>query len=778
MNVIFYRITIATLLTLTVVGWIMVRIAGNPSEVVFFDNVHWSAGFASGAVLAWYALEERNAESPAVHGIAIGLTLLTIGQVVWDVQVLRNWLPFPGPSDLFYLATGPAIAIGLWQSASSRLQIQEKHTLLLDTLMLLVGVLTASMMLFLPQQRSYTLLQLLVMAAYPIGLILPASLAFNLLLTLRACLRWQTLLLPFSLAAFALLWVEWNLRFLADKLINGDWLNIGFSLVAILIGISASLYSLAPVNDKRWDRRCETILRFAPMLLVGLTAGAVVLANTLQGLPPYVNLVVTLGGAVTVILASIRQTYLLRERDRLLDAEEKIQRLANFDTLTNLPNRALLTDRLEQTLALSRRQMRLDAVILINIDRFKTLNDARGHEVGNALLVEISKRLGGSLREGDTLARLAADEFVLLQQDVGESRAVASRSVLLATGKVLADLRRPFQIRNEDILLTASLGITFCPEGDNDSPQEVLRRADNALHQAKNTGGGKIIFFETRMGELAEQRFRVERELHRAITAGELRIYLQSQIDACGRVVGAEALVRWQHPTRGLLLPCEFIGIAEESDLIVDLGAWVLAEACRLMSRQCQPDRHLAISVNVSPRQFREPGFTQSIKQLLTNTGANPAHLTLEITESVVIGDINDVISKMAEITALGVHFSLDDFGTGYSSLAYLKRLPIDEIKIDKTFVHDMLTDPDDAALVETIISVAKHMGLAVVAEGVETKDQADFLKKLAPLTHQGYFYGRPEPADAWISRWRDQEVSPACMPRHSIHSSGAPKTL
>lgn len=754
-----YPLGIVVLLLLTLTGWVGVRIAETQSAIVVFDNLHWTAGFACGAMLAWFAYLKGASSSSILRWTAIGLSSLTIGQIVWDIQVAAGWLPFPGPSDLFYLATGPLIAIGLWQVAVTRLDVQAKRTLVLDTSMLLVGVLTASMLLFIPKQGSFSLLQVLVMAAYPLGLMLPTCLALNVLFTLRARMNWLVFLLPLSLTLFAWHWVEWNLRFLVNNLQDGTWLNIGFSMVAILIGLSASQFSPETANDKRWDRRCENILRLLPMMMVVISAGAVVLASTIAGLPKFVNLVVSLGAAVTVVLASIRQTYLLRERDRLLEAEEEIQRLANFDVLTGLPNRSLLTDRLDQTLVMSRRQCRLDALILINIDRFKTLNDARGHEVGDALLIAIGKRLAAILCEGDTLARLAADEFAILQQDLGVSRDVASSSALAMAETILAELRRPFRIRHEEITLTASLGISLCPDSENDSSQEVLRRVDNALHQAKGAGGGKIVFFETRMGEMAEQRFRVERELRRAISAGELRLHLQSQMNAQGRITGAEALVRWQHPQRGLLLPGEFIDIAEESDLIVDLGAWVMSTACHLMAAEFRANRCLRISVNLSPRQFRDPGFTQWVRQLLATSGADPTHLTLEVTEGVVIGDINEVVARMSELSSMGVRFSIDDFGIGYSSLAYLKRLPIDEIKIDKTFVQDMLTDPDDAALVETIVSVARHMRLKVVAEGVETQEQAAFLNTLGTVTHQGYFYGRPEPADAWIEHWRSTNM-------------------
>jgi diguanylate cyclase (GGDEF)-like protein len=750
-----YKTLIAFFFLLTISSWIAVRFTEIKSTVILFDNLHWTAGYATGAMLAWYAALKNAGHTPVIVWTAIGLGILTLGQIVWDVQVLYEWLPFPGPSDIFFIATGPIISIGLWQLANTYLDAHEKKTLALDTAMLLVGVLTASLLIFLPRQGGYSPLQLVVMAAYPLGLMLPACLAVNLLITLRSRMSWKVFVLPAALTVFAWQWIEWNLAFLDDKPADGEWLNIGFSVTAILIGASASWFSIEQIKDRKLHRCCENILLLLPLIMVGISAGAVVISNTLSGLPEDVSLVVSLGGAITLVLASIRQTYLLRERDRLLVAEEAFHLLANFDMLTGLPNRALLIDRLQQAQVASHCESRFDAVILINIDRFKKLNDARGHEVGDELLIAIGDRLSACLREFDTLARLTADEFVILLPNLGATREVAGRHALLVADAIMARLRASFKFSQEEIALTASLGITLFPESENDSSEEILRRADNALHQAKNAGGGKTMFFETSMGEKAEQIFRTERELHKAISGGELRLYLQSQVDARGQVMGAEALVRWQHPERGLLQPDEFIGIAEESDLIVELGAWVLKEACALLQAAKQSQHSLKISVNLSPRQFRNPGFAQWIKEILVDTGINPADLTLEVTEGLLIGDINDVISKMTQITCLGVNFSLDDFGTGYSSLAYLKRMPIEELKIDKTFIQDMLTDPDDAVLVETIISVAKHMRLKVVAEGVETKEQAAFLNNLALVTQQGYLFGRPIPADEWISHWR-----------------------
>lgn len=444
--------------------------------------------------------------------------------------------------------------------------------------------------------------------------------------------------------------------------------------------------------------------------------------------------------------------------------EARVRQLEHYDLLTGLPNRTLLLDRLGQTLAAGQRIHDQDILILLNIDRFKLINDARGHEAGDMLLQAVSQRLKQLLRDGDTVARLAADEFAILLPHVNHTGVRASRHALTVAEKIVASLREPLDVPEGVNGITVSMGITTYPEGADDTPTRVLRRADTALHRAKAAGGNQSAFFEIEMGLAARRSFRVEQELHQGIEAGELRLYLQSQVRADGRLAGTEALVRWQHPTEGLLPPGAFIAIAEQSDLIVELGRWVLGESCRLIASEAAAGRPLRISVNVSPRHFRQPGFVAWVESLLTLTGADPLHLSLEITETLVIDNIDDVIAKMSALAALGIHFSVDDFGTGYSSLAYLKRLPIHELKIDRTFIQDAPSDPDDAALVETILSVASHMHLQVVAEGVETQQQADFLNARGDIIHQGYLFGRPEPAQSWLARWHAQQ-SPSHAP-------------
>ena len=444
----------------------------------------------------------------------------------------------------------------------------------------------------------------------------------------------------------------------------------------------------------------------------------------------------------------------ITERKR---AADEIHRLAHFDSLTGLPNRSTLMERLQTLHGRAGRPPSMQhALLLLDLDRFTTFNDARGSEMGDRLLCAVALRLSEILPAQSLLVRVAGDEFAVVLHGLGVDVSLASRHALAFAARLQSTLLHPLRLEGDaqDAQLGASVGITLYPQSAGDGAHDALRRAGMALHWAKQAGGGRAAFFEQGMGEAAEQRFRLERELRHAIGAGELRLHLQSQVNVEGQLTGAEVLVRWQHPRDGLVPPGVFIPIAEESDLIVSLGEWVLAHACGLLAQPAFRERRLRLSVNLSARQFRQAGFVPQVRALLASSGADPRLLTLEVTEGLVIEDFDDTVAKMRELAELGVDISLDDFGTGYSSLAYLKRLPIQEIKIDRSFVHEAPTNADDGVLVEGILSVARHFGLRVVAEGVETQAQADFLSQRAPeIVYQGYLFGRPEPDTQWLAR-------------------------
>ncbi len=438
-------------------------------------------------------------------------------------------------------------------------------------------------------------------------------------------------------------------------------------------------------------------------------------------------------------------------------AAQDIHKLLHFDSLTGLPNRRQMVERMSLDMPLHVRYGRFAAVVLFNIDRFQTVNNARGQAVGDQLLRAVGQRLQGLLRAGDGIAHLSGDEFVLLFDELGTDAETASRHALSVAEKVHAALLVPFVLAGEanPLTITASLGITLCPLAPDDAPSEALRRADTALRRAKAGGGCQSAFFDIAMGHAVQERFQMERELRQAVAADELRLYLQPQVNAQGRIVAAEALVRWAHPTKGLLPPGLFIPLAEESDLIVAVGDWVLRQACRHLALAAAQGHGLRLSVNVSPRQFREAGFVDRVRQILVAQGAPAFLLTLEVTEGLMVDDVEQVAAKMRALTDLGVRFSIDDFGTGYSSLRYLRRLPLHELKIDQSFVQDAPHSADDAALVDTILAIAGHLGLSVVAEGVETQAHAEFLAaRRHDMLLQGYLYGRPEPAKDLLARW------------------------
>ena len=426
-------------------------------------------------------------------------------------------------------------------------------------------------------------------------------------------------------------------------------------------------------------------------------------------------------------------------------AEAEIHNLAYYDALTGLPNRRLFRDRLAQALAAARRSNHWGAVLFVDLDQFKRINDARGHDVGDLLLKQVSERLTGCRRDEDTVARQGGDEFVVLLVNLGATQSAVIRLATRVAEKIRSILIEPFHIGELDYYIGASIGITVFPKAV-ENVDDLLREADTAMYRAKEAGRNTVSYFEPDMQEAVQARFVLEHDLRQALTRNEMRLLLQPQVDGQGRFVGAEALVRWERPGQGLISPIAFIPVAEESGIILALGRWVLEEACRLLKQLDAAGYALHLAVNVSPRQFRQPDFVACVCEVLQATGADPTHLVLEVTEGLVIENIHDTVAKMLELNRLGIHFSIDDFGTGYSSLAYLKRLPLHELKIDRTFVQDAPTDPNDAALVEAILSVAQHLNLSVVAEGVETQTQLDFLKQRGCSVFQGYFFDRPLP--------------------------------
>ena len=437
-------------------------------------------------------------------------------------------------------------------------------------------------------------------------------------------------------------------------------------------------------------------------------------------------------------------------------AEEQIRHLAFYDPLTGLPNRRLLLDRLHQALLNSERHGRHAAVLFIDLDNFKSLNDTQGHDVGDLLLVEVAARLKQCVRETDTVARLGGDEFVVMLENLSVEFAQAVGEAERVATPIIQAMQAPFELAGYRHHSSCSIGVSVF-FGCRESVEELLKHADTAMYQAKAAGRGVARFFVPAMQEALEARLLWESELRRGIAEGQLRLFYQVQIGPGQRVRGVEALVRWQHPERGLVPPGEFIALAEDTGLILPLGNWVLEEACRQLAvwAHSPATAHLHIAVNVSARQFHQPGFAESVHGLIQRHGIHPSRLKLELTESLLLDNVNESIATMQALRTLGIAFSMDDFGTGYSSLTYVKRLPIDQLKIDQSFVRDLTTDRDDEAIVRAIIAMAHSLKLEVIAEGVETEAQRSFLEHNGCHAFQGYLFGRPMPIeqlDSWLA--------------------------
>ena len=431
--------------------------------------------------------------------------------------------------------------------------------------------------------------------------------------------------------------------------------------------------------------------------------------------------------------------------------ESQIERLAFYDVLTGLPNRRLLVDRLQRSLKTVARRPVHGALLIIDLDNFKDLNDTQGHDQGDELLVQVAQRLQGCVSATDTVARFGGDEFVVLVEDLSTDAAQASAEAALVASYITTTLGKPYAmgpLGDTSYHSTPSIGIALFGPHQPCSVDELLKHADLAMYQAKAAGRNTQRFFDPEMQAAVRARSALEADLRRGLQQQEMQLYFQPVVDCSGQLQGAEALVRWHHPERGVVAPAEFIGMAEQTGLILPLGQWVLEAACQQLVAwsRTRLTRALFLSVNVSVRQFRQADFVEQLLQLLEQTGANPERLKLELTESLLLADVEDVIARMQQLRERGVGFSLDDFGTGYSSLSYLKRLPLDQLKIDQGFVRDVLTDPNDAAIVRTILALANSLDLGVVAEGVETPGQLEFLKQHGCPAFQGYLFGRPMP--------------------------------
>jgi len=425
--------------------------------------------------------------------------------------------------------------------------------------------------------------------------------------------------------------------------------------------------------------------------------------------------------------------------------------LAHIDQLTKLPNRRLLLDRLGQALSTSARSGRCGAILFLDLDQFKSLNDTAGHDVGDLLLKEVAARLTNCIRESDTVARLGGDEFVVILEDLSPKQIEAATQTEVIGQKILHSLSQPYQLGTYNHLCTASIGATLFNQHDRDV-EEIIKKADIAMYQVKSGGRNALRFFDPQMQEVITSRVDMAQELRQALLHKQFELHYQIQVDSTARPLGAEALIRWNHPRYAIISPKRFIQLAEQTGLILPIGQWVLETACAqlILWQQNPASQHLVLSINVSAKQFHQTKFVAETQETVQRYGIDPTKLKLELTESMLVDDFPAIVAKMNTLSALGIRFSLDDFGTGYSSLQYLKKLPLSQLKIDQSFVRDITIDPSDYAITRTIIAMARSLDLGVIAEGVETEEQMQCLLEIDCTQFQGYLFGKPMPIEVF----------------------------
>ncbi|MDP2788197.1 MAG: EAL domain-containing protein [Pseudomonadota bacterium] len=515
----------------------------------------------------------------------------------------------------------------------------------------------------------------------------------------------------------------------------------GGQLVKSLVGYAAIFLALGFILDRLVTRRLSRLQEGAQQIATGEYSARIKQSRTKNAQDEISGLAETFN----------------RMADAVQNRAAEIHNLAYFDPLTGLPNRRLLMDRLNHVLVASNRTQAYGALMILDLDNFKTLNDTQGHDVGDQLLIEVARRLTANVRQEDTVSRLGGDEYVVILEGLGLDEKSAANQAEIIAEKVRFALIQPYALDGLEQMhqSTASIGMTLF-HGLDDSTDVLLKQADVALYQAKDAGRNAVRFFNPAMQASIDTRIALENALRRALSQNELQLYYQPQVDEHGHIIGAEALLRWLRPGIGMVSPAQFIPLAEETGLILPIGLWVLHTACAQLKTWAGDahTRDLQLAINVSAGQFHQADFATQIAACLAHSGIDPTRLKLELTESVVLDNVEEVISRMQEIKALGVSFSMDDFGTGYSSLSYLKRLPLDQIKIDQSFVRDLTVDPNDAAIVRAILAMSLSLGLQVIAEGVETQAQHDFLHANGCMAFQGYLFGKPMPIAEWEQRF------------------------
>ena len=727
---------------------------------VVLDNASWTVAMAGSAWLAWCGRAQATAaERPLHSGLFAGAALIVLGQLVWNLQVALDWNPFPAPADAFFVAAGPLWAVTAMRATFARLARDRVYPASLDFGGAVLALAAFTLVVYLPSGATRSVTQGAILVLYPVGFLTASAVTALAIATVGVRFTRQHLLVLLGMLGYGLSWMHWNVLMVEETVVPGSWLNGTFSAAALVLGLGARGLRFEVSGDVAYRLRCDRVMNYVPLASMALAAITLALLFiTHDDMREGMQLVIFVACLVVLLLAALRQVIVVGLLNRLRAAEaavlrneEQLYQLAHFDALTGLPNRRYFEDSLDRAVAEASRHAqspdRRVALLLIDLDHFKSVNETYGHRVGDALLTEVAARIHTLLAGQGLLARLANDQFtVMLLRS-------ASRTELAQTAaSIVEGLARPWELSEVGAqYMGASIGISLFPD-DAGNCQELVQHAHSALHATKSAGRGSYRFYIEEFTQITRGRLELRRRLHHALQAGEFTLVYQPQLNHLRHTVGAEALLRWSVDGKAVA-PDEFIPLAEESGLIVPIGMWVFETACRQVAQWRDAGWQVpVISVNISTIQLREPGFAQALLAVAERAGAPPAGLVLEITESQLLDE--SLYGIALDLKNAGFALSIDDFGTGHSSLIKLRRLPVGELKIDKVFVRDIVHDVNDREICATVNALARTLGLEVVAEGVETEQQFELLVKMGCQRFQGWLFAPALPPALLAERW------------------------
>ena len=763
------RILTAVWLSATTLSFLASLWVPSPGARLFLDNTSWTLAFWLSAFWAWRGWRLAPPTDRALHtGLLIFAVLVALGQMVWNVQVALDWNPFPAPADLLFLAGGPLWAATVIRATFARLSRDRAYPAALDFGGTVLALLAFTLVIYLPSGGVDSLAVGTVLVLYPAGFLAAAGVTALAIPTVGVRIERSHVLVLLGLLGYGLSWMQWNLMVISGTVQPGIWFNASFSVSALVLGWGARWLRFAMSADAAYRRQCDQVMNYVPLLSMTLAAITLVLLFVAPDGRAGMQALILVCCLLVLLLAALRQTIVVSLLNRLRTAEaavlrneEQLYRVAHFDALTGLPNRRYFEDALERAVAEAARDThstnRRVALMLIDLDHFKSVNETYGHRVGDALLSEVAQRITQLLAGQGLVSRLANDQFTVMLLRPASRTELAQLAASLVEG-----LAQPWELSEVGAqYMGASLGISLYPD-DSANSVELVRHAHSALHATKSAGRGSYRFYIEEFTQITRGRLELRRRLHNALQAGEFALVYQPQLNQQRQTVGAEALLRWSVDGKAVP-PDEFIPLAEESGLIVPIGLWVFETACRQMAQwRAEGWQVPVVSVNVSTIQLREPGFTQTLLGVTQRAGVTPASLVLEITESQLLDE--SLYAIALELKNAGFALSIDDFGTGHSSLIKLKRLPVSELKIDKVFVRDIVVDVNDREICATVNALARTLGLEVVAEGVETEEQLQFLIRMGCERFQGWLFAPALPPQQLAEQWLQRQAPHAAQ--------------